>query len=175
MKRNMKYWLILLASSLVWTGCVSYPKPSALTPGSLDVKHRSAQAVKITVEGEPRVERRVQIRNADFAQALHTAIENSRVFTRVDNTVTQGYLLEVRITGYNPPRGGINLTATMTTHWKLTRFEDHAVVFEDFIKQQHTATVGDAFAGVTRWRKANEGVARKTIAEGIHRLSHEPL
>jgi hypothetical protein len=131
--------------------------------------------VRISVEGEPKVEKKVQIHNETFTEGLRTAIKNSRVFARANGAANPGYLLKVRITGYNPPRGGVNMTATMPTHWQLIRMEDSEVVFEDFIKQQHTATMGDAFVGVTRWRMANEGVARDTIAEGIHRLSQGPI
>jgi hypothetical protein len=35
-----------------------------------------------------------------------------------------------------------------------------------------TCTMGDAMLGLKRWRMANEGVARDTIAESIQRLSH---
>jgi uncharacterized delta-60 repeat protein len=64
---------------------------------------------------------------------------------------------------FNP---GANMTTRMTTYWKLTRLGDREVVFEDFIKKQHAAKMGDAFVGAKRWRMTHEGVTRETIAEG---------
>jgi hypothetical protein len=117
----------------------------------------------------------VQIPNAAFTQALRTAIEESKLFAKVDNSISEGYRLEVRIMGYDPPRGGVGMTASLTTYWKLTRTGAAEVLFEDFVKATYRATMGDAVVGATRWRKANEGVARETIKEGIRLLSELKL
>jgi hypothetical protein len=145
-----------------------------MTPVDLEVSRRSTESVQVRIHGEPTVEKQIQIANKDFVSALEQAIRDCRLFARVTRG-GGGYALDVRITGYNPPRTGANMTATMTTHWKLTRLSDRSVLFEDFVKQSHTCTIGDAFVGATRWRMANEGVARDTIAEGIRRLSGAPL
>lgn len=146
-----------------------------MTPANIEVNHRNTKPVKVVVEGEPKRDKDLQVPNTEIAQALRNAIEKSQLFAKVDDAAIGGFLLEVAVVGYNPPRPGFNMSATMTTRWKLTRFPSQEVVFEDFFKKTHTCTVGDAFAGATRWRKANEGVVRDTIADGLQRISQLDL
>ncbi len=146
-----------------------------MVPRSFEVTQRHAASVTVKVLGEVKVENHVRVLNADFTGALCDAIGKSQVFAHVAETTADGYSLEVTVVGYGPPRAGFNMTASLTTNWKLMRLPNNEVVFEDFIKKQHTCTVGDAFAGATRWRKTNEGVVRDIISEGIQRLSQLKL
>lgn len=166
---------LLLGGSLFLVGCSALPKAADMTPATVEVKHRNAKPVKVVVEGEPKRDKSIQVPNAEFAQALRNAIESSQLFSKVDDAALGGFLLEVAVVGYSPPRPGFNMSATMTTRWKLTRFPGQEIVFEDFFKKTHTCTVGDAFAGAARWRKANEGVVRDTIADGLRRISQLDL
>ena len=164
-----------LTGVLFLAGCGSLPKPAAMTPARMAIQNRSSKSVKVVVEGEPKIEKLIAVKNQDLAQAVEMAIEHSGLFAKVDKTTAEGFLLEVAVVGYTPPRNGFNMTATMTTRWKLTRIPGQQAVFEDFFKKTHTCTVGDAFAGMARFRKANEGVVRDTIAEGLNRISKENL
>ena len=171
MKTNKPLAFIALTAGLLTAGCGSLPKAADMTPAKIEVQNRSAKPVKVVVEGEPKVEKTVLVKNEELAKAIQMGIERSRLFSNVDKGTTEGFLLEVTIVGYNPPRSGFNMSATMTTRWKLTRLPGEETVFEDFFKKTHTCTVGDAFAGMTRFRKTNEGVVRDTIAEGLQRIS----
>ena len=176
MKTNQLLSMSLLGTALFAAGCSSLPKAADMTPSNIEIKNRAAQPVKVVVEGEPKIEgKKLQVANAELAQALRAAIEQSQLFTQVSDATTEGFLLELSVVGYNPPRPGFNMSATMTTRWKLTRLPTQEVIFEDFIKQTHTCTVGDAFVGAARWRKANEGVVRDTIADGLQRISQLDL
>jgi hypothetical protein len=167
--------LLALALGLFTAGCSTTPKAAMMTPGKVEIQKRSDKPVKVVVEGEPKIEKVVVIKNDELAKAVQLAIERSQLFSMVDQTTAQGFLLEVAVVGYNPPRPGFNMSATMTTRWKLTRLPGKETVFEDFLKKTHKCTVGDAFAGATRMRKANEGVVRDTISDGLKRISETGL
>lgn len=163
--------LALLSGACLLTGCTTLPKAADMTPATVELKNRASHPVKLVVEGEPKREKTVQVGNAELAQAIRMTIEKSQIFSKVVESVSEGYLLEVTVVGYNPPRPGFNMSATMTTRWRLTRLSNREVIFDDFFKKTHTAKVGDAFVGATRWRKANEGMVRDTIADGLQRIS----
>ena len=59
------------------------------------------------------------------------------------------------------------MTVTLEITWSLTRVKDDEVVWRKAIVSSLTAKAGEAFAGVTRLRLANEGAARKNMAAGI--------
>jgi hypothetical protein len=63
----------------------------------------------------------------------------------------------------------------MSTQWRLVRVSDNQEVFSDAVRKEFTATVGDAFVGVTRLRLASEGAARENIKEGIRLISELKL
>jgi len=163
--------LMSLTSVFLLDGCASLPKSSDMVPQTINVTHRSSKPVRIVVEGQLMLEDKAQVPNQTFAEALQMSIAKAQIFTKVDKDISDGFLLEVFIVGYEPPKGGFNMAATLITRWKLTRLPSQEVVFEDFVKKTHTNTVGDAFVGATRWRMANEGVVKDTIAEGIMNLS----
>jgi hypothetical protein len=175
MKSKIATLLIPLLSAVLWAGCTTVPKPAAMVPKAIEVTNRSARPAKLTVVGEATYERKVRISNEALTQALRSAVEKSRVFSKVEPQLSgEGYELEVRILGYDPPRGGFNMAATLTSRWKLTKLPQHEVVFEDFIKQTHETTMGDAVWGINRMRETNEGVVRETIAEGLRKISKVP-
>jgi hypothetical protein len=175
MNRNITLTVAFACFGLATSGCMSMPKAADMTPRHVAVAEKSAKPVRLVVKGEPTLEEKVVVQNAEMAVAARSALETSRLFSQVADGVEDGYQLEIAVMGYNPPRPGFNMTSTMTTHWTLTRVPSQEVLFEDFLKKSHTCKVGDAFAGATRWRKANEGVVRDTIADGIERLSKVKL
>ena len=81
------------------------------------------------------------------------------------------YQLEVIITELDQPWGGLDLTVALSTRWKLTKRGSSEPTWKHSIHASYTATFADAFAAIKRLRLANEGAARKSIAEGIRRIS----
>jgi len=65
---------------------------------------------------------------------------------------------------------GFDMTVTMFAEWALVRARTNVEVWKRSIKTTHTATVGDAFVGVTRLRLANEGAAKENIRKGLEAL-----
>jgi hypothetical protein len=66
---------------------------------------------------------------------------------------------------------GFNMTVTLETNWTLSRKSDGKVVWQKAIPSTFTAKAGEAFAGVTRLRLANEGAARTNIEQAIKEIS----
>jgi hypothetical protein len=157
-------------------GCTSLPKAVDMSPTNMVVKNRAAKSVKVVVEGEPRIDNiKTVVPNAEIAQALRNAIEKSQLFIAVSDSLSDGYLLEVSVVGYDPPLTGAKMTAVMTTRWRLSRLPGQEVLFEDFLKKSYTCTMGDALNANTRFRMANEGVVRATITDGLQKISELTL
>lgn len=176
MNLNSLPWYVAIVSLALSVGCGSLPKAVDMTPKKIEVTNRSSHPVSVEVVGEPKREgKKMMITNAELAKALRTAVEQSGMFESVNGSVAEGFHLQMTVVGYTPPRPGFNMSVTLSTRWKLTKLPEARVVFEDFLKTTHTSTVGDAFVGATRWRKAHEGAARDAIAEGLQRLSKAPL
>jgi hypothetical protein len=67
------------------------------------------------------------------------------------------------------------MTTVMTVLWSLSRNDTRETVWQALIESQHTATAGEAFAGVVRVRKATEGAARENIEAAIQQLAGAAL
>ena len=81
------------------------------------------------------------------------------------------YKLEAAIMNLQQPMFGFNMTVTIETAWKLTNLKDGSTVLSENLINSYTATVGDAFAGVTRLRVASEGAARENIRDALKKIS----
>lgn len=167
-----KIILILLVPIIILNGCASLPKAPDMVPKNTVTVKRSSEPVKVVVEGQLKIEGgETQVSIQAFTEALQLSIEKAQLFSKVNENVTDGFILEVSVVGYEPPKPGFNMAATLITHWKLTQLPNRDVVFDDFVKKTYVATAGSAFSGLTRWRLANEGAVRDSIEEGIKNIS----
>jgi hypothetical protein len=170
--------LVLIAGSgLLVAGCATASQPAAMTPAAVNITQRHAQAVAVKVIGGSATTATgmSKISNEDFEAALRRAIEQSRVFAEVTEAASAPYQLDVVITRLGQPFFGASLTVTLETNWSLRRRGDAAPVWEKGITSTYTAKAGEAFAGVTRLRLANEGAARLNIEEAIREMSRLKL
>ncbi len=69
------------------------------------------------------------------------------------------------------PMFGASFTVNMEAAWSLSEQKTKKVVMRDSIKSSNTATMGQAFVGVTRLRLAVEGAVRKNIRLGLMGVS----
>ena len=167
-----KIILMLLAPIIFLNGCASLPKAPDMVPKNIVAVQRSSKPVTIVVEGQLKIEGgETQVSNQAFTEAIQLSVEKAQLFSKVNKDVTDGFLLEVFIVGYEPPKPGFNMAATLITRWKLTQLPSQEEVFDDFVKKTYIATAGSAFSGLTRWRLANEGAVRDSIEEGIKNIS----
>ncbi len=108
------------------------------------------------------------IDDASFREAL---VESLRAVGLLAEKEGAPLALEARIRKLDRPTFGFNMTVTSVVHYTVKDARSGTKIIDEDITAEHTATVGDAFAGVTRLRLANEGSARKNIAALIERLN----
>ncbi|MEI7908127.1 MAG: hypothetical protein WCK77_00695 [Verrucomicrobiota bacterium] len=162
---------LLLASCLVvgmLASCASTTKREALSPGRVTVSHHTSQPIQAVVSGGSKMSalQLPGITNEDFQQALESSLVQSGMFT---STGSGGYRLEAFIANIDQPVFGFSMRVNMEVSYLLRR--GGTTVWQKSIKSTYEASVGDAFAGPTRVRKATEGAARENIAELIRQLN----
>lgn len=162
----------LVLASLLGAGCASPAQSSAMIPVSVDLPRKHAASVSVAADGgqETKPMETSEISTEAFVEAVSGAIRQSGVFSSVLQGANADYRLTILIVSVDQPLIGFDMTVKMSTHWKLAGAKGESV-FEDFIRSSHTATVGDAFAGVKRLRMATEGAARENIKIGLQRIS----
>lgn len=169
----MKAPTLLLAAlvSLLGAGCNTVIPPKNLLSASYTVEHKHPVKVLVKVTSPP-VEAMsyYHFTGEGFATALAQALQDSGTFAKAATLGDGDYRLEgqvnVEYQGF-----GIDFTHHLRSSWKLIRQSDGKEVWTDLLTTDHTATMGDAFAGMKRSRLATEGVAQKCIQEVVHRLS----
>ncbi len=109
-----------------------------------------------------------QIDDAAFREAL---LESLRAVGFLSERGDAPLALQVRLVKLDQPLIGFNMTVTSVVHYTVRDVRTGAVLIDDDVAAEHTATMGDAFVGVKRLQLANEGSARKNIAALIERLN----
>ena len=109
-----------------------------------------------------------QIDDASFHSAL---VESLRAVGLLCEKEGAPLALQARLVKLDQPFMGFNMTVTSIVHYTVKDARSGATIIDEDVTAAHTATVGDAFYGVTRLRLANEGSARKNIAALIERLN----
>jgi len=169
---------ILPLAAAVWvlTGCASPATFEAMTATTVPVVQKHAKSTSVTVSGgkETNSAGKSQISDVAFKQAIVDSITKSQVFSKVADSGTN-YTLTVAIVSMNQPSFGFDFTVKMEAGWTLKRADTGAVVWQEVIKSEHTATTSDAFAGVARLRMANEGAARNSISQALGKISQLKL
>lgn len=116
-----------------------------------------------------------QIANEEFLKAVETSLVSSKVFSRIVRIEDAVYRLDVVVGDLRQPPGGFDMTTVMTVLWSLSRVDTQDTVWQQLVESSHTATVGDAFAGVVRLRKSAEGAARKNIRRALELMANAAL
>jgi hypothetical protein len=107
------------------------------------------------------------IADADLKAAIEDAVVQNKLFKSIVQGAGGDYALSVRVTSLAKPIFGTTFTVEMETGWSLSRTADQSVVMRKSVKSSGTATMGDAFAAVTRLRLAVEAAARDNISQGL--------
>lgn len=168
----------LSLSMLSLGSCASPATAEGMVPVEFSLEGGHPETVKVQVEGgqETNSMGASNISNEDFVAALEMAIVSTGAFSGVieDPEGAADYLLEVAIVDLERPAAGFDMTCGLTTSWKLSEVGPEgaagALVFQEYIDTEYTATTGDAFAGIKRLRLANEGAGRRNIEEGLKRV-----
>jgi hypothetical protein len=146
--------------------------PAATAP--LARQHPHAVSVTVTGGSETGAMDSSSIASADLKTAIEQAITQSKLFTAVAPGGTP-YALSVSVAQIRKPMFGGSFTVELELGWSLVRTADRQVVLRKLITSSGTATMGDAFVGMTRLRIAVERSAQDNIRQGLAALADLPL
>lgn len=173
--------LTLLLSAVVavsgLSGCASPADRAAMVPTGIRIaqKHDSAITVHAGGGSETGAMGSSNIADADLKAAIEDAIKQTGVFKQIVQGKSADYELTVNIVQLDKPVFGASFTVNLEAGWTLVKISDRSVALRKSVTSSHTATMGDALAGVTRLRLAVEGAVRKNIEQGILEISQAKL
>jgi hypothetical protein len=161
---------VAIAATLVLAACASPASREAMTPQAVVAAKHFSSSLAVNTSGglETSATGGVNISDADLKAAIEAAVVQSQLF----KTVVQGadgsdYELSVWIVSLAKPAFGASFTVDLETAWSLIKTSDRSVAMRKSIKSTGVATMGEAFAGVTRVRMAVERAARENISQGL--------
>jgi len=179
MRRSMSRGLLLLAAAatIALTGCSSPANRSAMTPQDLTLAKHHPYSLKVQTGGgsETGAMDSANIADADLKAAIEDAVTQSKLFKSIVQGAGDDYELSVSVTSLTKPVFGATFTVEMETAWSLQRTSDRSIVMRKAIQSSGTATMGDAFVGVTRLRLAVENAARENIKQGLKEIAELKL
>ncbi len=166
-----------IAAALVLAACASPANREAMTPAvSAGKQYPYSLQVKTGGGSDTGAMDSSNISDADLKAAIEAAVVQSKLF----KSIVQGadgadYELSVRVTSLSKPLFGGTFTVEMEAAWSLTRMSDRNAVMRKAIKSTGVATMGEAFAGVTRLRMAVERAASDNISQGLKAIAELKL
>ena len=159
-----------IAMALVLGGCATPADNRAMAvsaPAQPGKQHPFSVGVATAGGAETSSLGSTNIGNPDLKAAIEKSIVDNRLFREVVQAPGGQYQLSVTIVQMSKPVFGFDFTVSMEAGWSLVRVRDNQVVLRRAITSSHTATMGDAFAGVKRLQLAVEGAARSNIQQGL--------
>ena len=170
MKQTNIFKTLSLLAVTILVGCAQPAKMEQMVvhPADLDVSTMSplfSKAIAMDIVSGGKKTNPLwmsDVSSEDFGKALEMSLKGVGIFA-----IEKGrYALNAKLLSVMKPFMGFNMTVHSTVHYTLMDLETKTMVFDEDIKASYTATVGDAFSGVTRLKMANEG----SIRENIHRF-----
>lgn len=171
------YLLATLALTLILGGCASPADRAAMTPQNLTVSKHHPYSLRVQTGGgaETGAMDSSNVSDADLKAAIEDAVVRSKLFTTIVQGSNGDYELSVRLTSLSKPVFGGTFTVDMETAWSLTKTSDRSVALRKSVKTSGTATMSDAFAGITRLRMAVEAATRNNIEQGLKAVAELKL
>ena len=167
----------ILFACAVLSGCVVPADPNAMVPANSGSGKKFNKSVSLSVSGgqETNPLWTSKVSDNDFATALQNAIQQRGLFSRVFRSGNADYQLDVRLVALKQPIIGLNMTVKAEVEWRLKQMQSGKIIWQKTFDRRFTATVGDAFVGVTRLKLANEGAIRESIQAGLDDLAQLSL
>lgn len=162
-----------IAGVVFLTGCASPADRAEMTPTAIESakKNPYTLSVKTTGGNETSAVGSSDISNEDLRAAIESSVTKSALFQQVVQGKSGDYELSVTVTKLSKPMFGASFTVDMEAGWTLVKVSDKSIVMRKSITSTHTATMSDAFVGVTRLRLAVEGAARNNIKSGLEQIA----
>ena len=166
-------FLCLLASWAILSGCSTPATSKSMVVSTFSIQKVFPYSVLVNVLGgkETGAMDKSQISNEAFMQAIADSLYKSGLFSEIIHGKNADYLLNVMIFDLTQPSFGLSFTVKMEAVWSLAHADSKKVIMRESIRSSFTATMGEAFAAVTRLRLATEGAAQENIRLGIKKLS----
>lgn len=163
---------VIALTALLLGGCASPSTSAAMVTAVTAPITKHPESVSVNVSGGSETSAMVisKISDADFTEAIKISITQSGLFAKTAGVSAADYNIDVTIIRLVQPMFGASFTVTLESTWRLTRRSDKKLIWEKSVTTPFTATMGDAFVGVTRLRLANEGAARENIKEAIAQM-----
>lgn len=171
--------LLILAGLIAFTltACSSPAQREAMIPAAVRISTHHPHSVQVSVSGgsDTSALDSSNISDDDLKAALEDAITQTRLFQKVVQGSGGDYELSVRVSHVSKPMIGIALTVDIETAWSLTKRSDRSIVMRKAVNSTGSASMGDAFAFVTRLRMAVEAAARDNISQGLKAIGELTL
>jgi hypothetical protein len=106
-----------------------------------------------------------EIGDKEFKEALILSLKAAKLLSGEEKG--GDHELNVTMKKVDQPVIGLSFTVTSTINYKLTRKADGKELYNQDITASYTAKLNEAFLGVKRLRKANEGSARESISNPL--------
>lgn len=165
--------LLVSTVAIILSGCASPADRAAMTPQNLNITKHHPYSLQVQTGGgsETGAMESSNIADADLKAAIEDAIKQSKLFKTVVQGSDGDYELRVSMTSLSKPLFGGTFTVEMETAWTLTKVSDQSVAMRKAVQSSGTATMGEAFAGVTRLRLAVEKAASANIRQGLQAIA----
>jgi hypothetical protein len=154
-------------------GCASPAKVGDMQPGNLSLRRQHQKSVAVQTAGgkDTNPMWTTQIGDAEFLQAVEQSILENRLFTSVLKIGEADYALRATLIRMDQPMIGFDMTVSLEIVWSLTPKGEQKALWEKSFQTQGRKSVGDAFVGTTRLRKATEAAAQANIAEALNAIA----
>lgn len=152
------------------TGCsFSNISPAEMMANAQVVKHHQG-SVQVKVTGGEEKEDQIKITNKSFKQAIVSAVNKSKLFSRTSDGKSD-YRLDVILNSLDQPAMGFTVTVNMEASWIVTRLSDNKMIWRKSIASTQTLGVSDEAGGVARVRRATGEAAAKNIEKALAEIS----
>lgn len=163
--------IVLLALILFYlSACTITPKVTSMVPPREGLTFQNTDktiTVRIVLGGEetdPWLEGVSKIDHTRFREALLKTLANSNLFRMINPKEGSDYYLDVLLLSQSQQGTGLmNMKVDLLVRYTLVKPVDESAIWEKDILSSYTATLGSAFAGGIRLRKANEGAVRENF------------
>jgi hypothetical protein len=165
--------LALLSCALLMAGCATPANKDAMSAASISSIKKMPWSLSVQTSGGNQTNSTgsSDISNEDLRAAIEKSVTQTSLFKEVVKGRNGDYELSVTVARLNKPSFGASFTVEMEAGWSLVKSSDKSLVMRKSIVSTHTATMSDAFVGVTRLRLAVEGAARDNIKQGLESIA----
>ena len=159
----------LVGIALVASACSTVPRAEHMQVTDFTARKSHGETLGLEVQGGLTMKH--QITDEAFKEALESSLVASKLFTQLVRIHEAVYRLDVVMGDLRQPPGGFDMTVEMTVLWSLSLVDTEETIWQELVESRYEATVGDAFAAVTRLKLATEGAARENIRKGLEGLA----